>query len=335
MKCIVPNYIKNFLCDGTLCESRCCHDWQVIVDNETHKKYLSLNDENILKHLTKSKDGNSIVFNMKENGCCPFLGKDFLCKIQKRLGENFLSDICQSYPRVTYKLETMTLTCPVAAKLILLSDKIIFSETDEIKERAVFDRTKKIPVPANEVLKIQSDSIKILQDRNFSINERLMHLCVKFGSENIFSDEFDEIKNVEILLKIFVETYEANFDNEKFTRLKHFILFNRKKLLNFLHENFSNILENYLVNEFIMRCYPYAFVGDELANVKIFLTSFRVMEFALVFVMLQKAQTNSKDLLKMICSINDRLDHSRGGMDAVINFVNNTDEKNFFKTMLN
>ena len=106
MKCIVPNYIKNFLCDGTLCESRCCHDWQVIVDNETHKKYLSLNDENILKHLTKSKDGNSIVFNMKENGCCPFLGKDFLCKIQKRLGENFLSDICQSYPRVTYKLDT-------------------------------------------------------------------------------------------------------------------------------------------------------------------------------------------------------------------------------------
>ena len=120
MKCIRPGYINNFQCDGKTCGSRCCKGWRVVVDNDTYKKYKSISDEaerqEIISKIEKSDDEKFIV-KMKDNLDCSFLDEDYLCKIQKRHGESYLTAICHSYPRVNYRLndiveQSLTLTGP-------------------------------------------------------------------------------------------------------------------------------------------------------------------------------------------------------------------------------
>ena len=335
---IQASYIKNFQCDGKICGSRCCRDWKILVDNETYEKFLQADDSaEILENLEQEK--NSFVLKMTEQGLCKFLDENFLCRLQKKHGEDFLTAICQSYPRVTYKLDenffeqSMTLTCPVAAEKILLSEeKINFVEGQEINSRLVIDFTKKLSHDTEKFLQIQMQAIKILQDRNFSIDERLENLCGLFH-EKIFIN-FDIEKNSAALVEIFNGMYNANLTGEKKKILSANYINNREKILLQVYENFPHVLENYLVNEFFMRCYPCAFVGDDWTNCKIFVTSFRILEFSLIITTLAKKNLTLDDLINLICSVNDKLDHSKGGMDAIKNFVADVDDEKFFSAMI-
>ena len=335
---IRADYIEKFQCDGKICGSRCCRDWKIFVDDETYKKFLQADDSTeILKNL--EQENNSFVLKMTEQGLCKFLDENFLCRLQKNHGEDFLTAVCQSYPRITYKLDeeifqqSMTWTCPVAAKIILLSEeKINFVEESEIKSRLIINFSKKFFYSAEKFLQVQSRAIKILQDRNFSINERLKNLCGLFHKKS--SPSFDIEKNSDALIKIFDEMYNANLTDEKKKILRRNYLNNREKILSQVYENFSFVFENYLTNEFFMRCYPCAFVGDDWTNCKIFVTSYRILEFSLILMTLSKKTLTLEDLINLICSVNDKLDHSRGGMNAIKNFAENVDDEKFFSAMI-
>lgn len=337
---IQPNYIKIFRCDGKICGSRCCRDWKIFVDDETYKKFLNAADSTeILKNIEQEK--NSFVLKMTEQGLCKFLDENFLCRLQKKHGENFLTAICQSFPRIVYKLDenffeqSMTLTCPIAAKIILLSaEKINFIEEQEIKSRLVIDFTKKLSYPAEKFLQIQMQAIKILQDENFSINERLKNLCEFFYGKNFFLPNFNPEFQADILVKLFNKMYNTHLTDEKKKVLQRNYLNNGDKILRQVYENFPQVLENYLVNEFFLRCYPCAFFGDDWTNCKIFVTSFRVLEFSLILMTLAKKILTMEDLITLICSVNDKLDHSKGGMTAIKNFSENISDEKFFSAMI-
>lgn len=341
MKCYQSDYVKNFQCDGKICNSRCCRDWQVPVDADILKKFFELEETDrteILKNFVDVKE-NFKAIKLTSQNKCSFLGEDFLCKIQKRHSENFLPAICQTYPRVIYKLDaeiflqSMTLTCPVATRLILLhEDKITFEQVEEVQGRLIIDFTKKISRPAEKFLHFQSNAIKILQDRNFSINHRLKNLCAYFGIKN-FSD-FDEEKHSIKITEIFAEMYQTNLDAQGKKTLCRNYLSTYKNLLAQMEQNFSYILENYLVNEFVMRCYPVAFEGDEVLNCKIFITSFKLLQLALVLTTIANKNFTVGELINLIGAVSDKLDHSKGGMDAIINFARSSDDKNFSELMI-
>ena len=101
-----------------------------------------------------------------------------------------------------------------------------------------------------------------------------------------------------------------------------------------MEENFSFILENYLVNEFFMRCYPCAFRDDEWTNCKIFVTSFKLLQFALVLTTIANKNLTVSEMIDLICAVNDILDHSKGGMSAIVNFALSCEEENFSALML-
>ena len=209
MKIFCPTYVKDFKCDGKACGSRCCRDWRILIDGETREKYLRLpaaSREEIFKHVDESAQ----AFVMQRSGACPFLDENFLCKLQLKHGEEFLTAICQSFPRVTYILgeeifsQSMTLTCPVAAILILLRGAPIeFEFVDELKARQVFDFTGKISLPAEKFLERQQAAIKILQRRDLSINRRLEELCKFFGEKISVPVDFDEENHSAALAEIF------------------------------------------------------------------------------------------------------------------------------------
>lgn len=338
MKVFRPNYVAEFKCDGKACGSRCCRDWRILLDDDTREKYLRLpadERQKIFRHV----DDAAQVFKLQRSGACPFLDENFLCKLQLRHGEDFLTAVCQSFPRVTYKLDAeiflqaMTLTCPVAAILILLRDKITFEVVNELKARQIFDFTERIP-SAEKFLSRQRAAIEILQRRDLSINRRLEELCAFFGEKISVPVDFDAENHAAALAEIFGEMYDANLTVDKSYRLAETYLANRKNILAQLRENFPAVLENYLVNEFVMRCYPCAFTGDEAFNVRVFVTTWRAVEFATVLTTISKRRLNVEDLLELLCALSDKLDHSRGGMTAIKNFAELHDAEVFYSMMI-
>lgn len=349
MKCIQPNYLKNFYCDGKKCGARCCRDWRIIVDEDTYEKYSALENsrqEEIFQHTAWVEDENEnvdiLILKLREDGVCSWLDEtDCLCGLQKKYGEDFLTAICQSFPRVTYKLDedffeqSMTLTCPLAANLILLpNEPITFSEVETVTARAVIGFKKKISRPVEEFLKVQMQAIKILQDKNFSINQRLKNLCGIFYEKNLSNADFDFQQHCKTLTEIFIKTYGADLTARKKSELSQNYFACRENILAQVYENFGNVLENYLVNEFFMRCYPCAYSGGDFHNIKIFITAFRILEFSLVLSAIAKNNLSIEEIIKIIYSVNDMLDHSSGGMQEIIDFAKNCSAENFAEQML-
>lgn len=347
VRCIQPNYVKDFQCDGKICGCRCCRDWRIVLDDDAYKKFAELADADraeILKNVEWMRDPTEgvdvMTLKMRNDGVCTFLDTDGLCSIQKKYGENFLTAICQSFPRVTYKLDdeifeqSMTLTCPVAAQMILLAaEPISFSEVNTVSTRAVIGFKNRLR-NVEDFITVQRHAINILQDRNFSLNQRLKNFYTLFGGK-IFPDVAFNLQNHSLtIVYIFNKTYGANLNPDKKENLRESYLFGREKILYEVRERFSDILENYLVNEFFMRCYPYAFSGGELINCRIFITSYRLLEFAAILTVIAKTRFSDEDMAALIISVNDMLDHSHGGMDAIIHFAKTCDDENFAANML-
>lgn len=345
-RCIQPDYVKDFKCDGKFCGCRCCRDWQIVLDDDAYNKFSELSEvdrEEILRHVDWKRDLDVDVevmtLKLDDNGLCSFLTADGLCSIQKKHGEDFLTAICQSYPRVTYKLgeeifeQSMTLTCPVAAQMILLSDDPInFVEVEEVKTRAIIG--VKIGRNVEDFIKLQMDAIKILQDRNFTINQRLKKFYERLGGKISSDIAFNLQSHTSTLVEIFTKVYGANLNERKKNELTKSYASFREFILREVHKNFSEVLENYLVNEFFMRCYPGAFSGGDKRNGKIFITSYKLLEFAIVLTVIAKNKFNAYDLAELIISVNDMLDRSHGGMDALIEFAKSCDDEIFAQFML-
>ena len=140
--------------------------------------------------------------------------------------------------------------------------------------------------------------------------------------------DFDERNHAATLAEIFGEMYDARLTAAKKNQLAATYLIHREDILTQLRGNFSTVLENYLVNEFFMRLYPCAFRGDEKFNCRVFVTVYRAIEFAAVLTAIAKARLTLEDFLEMLCALNDKLDHSKGGMNAIKTFA--ASEENFY-----
>jgi lysine-N-methylase len=131
---IAPSYMESFQCIGSDCEENCCHGWRVTIDKQTYKKYRTieireLNDKMkavvVLSESSNNPHDHAHI-KLNEKGACPFLDEKSLCEIQGKLGSDYLSKTCQTYPRnYSYKNEAISLyaslSCPEAARKALLT----------------------------------------------------------------------------------------------------------------------------------------------------------------------------------------------------------------------
>lgn len=200
---IQPEYFNRFKCDGQKCSAKCCKGWSVFIDKKTYKKYSHLKPKSAAQELTrnitklKGSDDYSIKFTKDAN--CPFLTEDNLCGIQKKYGADFLSEICMTYPRYIYKFmefyeRSLTLTCPIAAELVLFEEEPLKFEQVQIplpRTREKIFTVENIELE-EEFKLIQKTSISILQERTLSIDERLLI----FG---LYCDKLDELINLKRL----------------------------------------------------------------------------------------------------------------------------------------
>ena len=211
------DFVNDFVCDGNYCGSHCCRNWEIEIDRATIAKYRNLKDKKLKKDLDKkinySAEHKKHRFILNEDGKCPFLDEDYLCGIQKEFGEDYLSNVCATYPRryvgfADFLTEALSLTCPVVVQMLLMQNKsIVLKEYYESvkREKIITSKLSRCKILMDKFLDIQYAAIKILQEKRFTIKERLINLCL-FGEaleELLLRDE--QLNRLDSLLQSLLE----------------------------------------------------------------------------------------------------------------------------------
>lgn len=216
-----PVYFEDFKCIGGKCEDSCCIGWNIDIDKVTFKRYFKVQDQEMKRMFQKNVQNNERcssdevdygIVKLKKDKRCPFLDEENYCVIHSNLGEDYLSNVCTCFPRVTNKIDetyemSLDVACPEAARLILLKEEgIKFVNREEhlgkyIISAQIDTNLKEVQnTPLRYFKEIRDFCIKIIQDRRFTISERLY----SFGC---FIEQLEEeIENNNIIK--FIENYD-------------------------------------------------------------------------------------------------------------------------------
>lgn len=176
MRLYAPDIFANFTCSGSDCKDNCCTvGWDIEIDDKTLAFYKSL-DSGLGKRLVSNIYKEDGCHYMGQEGGCPFMNENGLCSVQLEYGEEHISDICREHPRFyewfgDYKEAGVGLSCEKSAQMLVDHPApILFTErhTDEEPDDLEFDEKL-----LNAVKKLRDRLIEILQNRGFSVKERL------------------------------------------------------------------------------------------------------------------------------------------------------------------
>jgi lysine-N-methylase len=217
----IPQYMTKFSCIGPTCEDSCClGGWQIDIDHSTYMKLKSapktdikeLIDHQILRNETSSSNSCYGHIHSPEDRC-PFLSEEKLCNIQLKLGEPFLSDVCSAYPRLTNIVNGMmersaTMSCPEIARIALLNPEGISFIPFENSQTIRHNMYKEIE-QSKEIVDLREFTIKLLQTRMYTLDERLVIL-------GIFCDEVQQLlkQKKPNQLSSLIHSYENWITNE-------------------------------------------------------------------------------------------------------------------------
>jgi len=197
-----PHYFDAFHCLGSDCEDTCCIGWNVHIDKRTYAKYQNCSDSQLGSSLhtlitinEKAPNDDDYAKIVLNGVACPFLSEG-LCSIQVRLGEEYLSNMCATYPRVTNRVgdvlhRSLDLSCPEAARVLLLNPEPI--EFDEAELSDAYIRLASVPALDTSCQRESPDRyrffravrrmvISLLQSRSYPLWRRLFLLgcfCAK------------------------------------------------------------------------------------------------------------------------------------------------------------
>ncbi|MBD5080489.1 MAG: hypothetical protein HDT44_01835 [Ruminococcaceae bacterium] len=223
MKIVKFKYCDEFHCIGPDCTDHCCKEWKILLGKREYLDYKKAECSNELKSVintaferVKNHEKKGIVYDEKSNYAqinfnkedeCPFHGADGLCMIQKELGEKALTVTCSTFPRLyglvggEILIFGCDITCPHVVELMIDHPEGLevcedeYDGSNEGVNRSLYgipEGSKKWQ-GYSQYWTIKSAQIDILQNRNFTIPERL--LMLGFFSKK--ADEYIEAGQVE------------------------------------------------------------------------------------------------------------------------------------------
>jgi len=187
---LMPRYVSRFACIGSDCEDACCSVWRVGLDEPTLLQYEASQDPElrpiIEKYVRRNPKPQTTLdyghIEKRETPCqeCPFLDESRLCRIQAKLGEEALSDACDSFPRNTvlcgdFHQMVLRLSCPEAARLALLEADAFDMDVSEASVRTgTIERiAPRFGLSMGEMEDIRTQLFQILQTRELDLSRRL------------------------------------------------------------------------------------------------------------------------------------------------------------------
>lgn len=365
----IPKYMLTFKCIGSSCIDTCCAGWDINIDEDTYKKYTNCTGE--LKKIVQGKfreNKNSDDYLnrgfmiLKEHNKCPFLNDNLLCDIHGGLGEENLCITCKRFPRVYNIIDDIyeksgLASCPeICTKAFLNKDKMEFVEIEESVDESAIEIRRIIDTEvfqeSDSLIQyfwdIRVNSINIMQNRNFSIEERLSILkyfynkIEEYYNEKDFDllEEFlDEYSEGNIYLD-YLKTLDLNEGNEfylslvdeelikniKSVRLKECVkeykkgilkvndivkyINDEKSILNSI-EKYSYILENYLVNQIFKDLIPFN-KGESLnLSINVLINSYRIIKAYIIGISLNNKEINEDLIIRVIQSLSKDIEHNK------------------------
>jgi len=193
VQALVPLYSKRFACIGSACEDTCCTGWIVPIDKKTFEAYGQSSNPRLAERFeTKIKGTPNLASDKKyaqielspDTGECPMM-EDRLCSIQSELGEDKLSNTCFTYPRTTtvagdlYQ-QTLTLSCPEAARLALLDRHALeFIQSEiSIREDALGTLNPRFGFSMEQTNEIRFFCIQLIRSESLELWQRLAVLGI-------------------------------------------------------------------------------------------------------------------------------------------------------------
>jgi len=187
MKIREQSCYADFVCIAGDCPDTCCRSWEVVIDENTRAYYDSLPGElgsYVRSCLITDEEGDTCM--KSRDGACPMLLENGLCLLQKELGEQALSRVCDRYPRFTHSFGALTergisLSCPVACELILSRPFSLREYTNADPP----DLNDLDPDVYFSLLQGRQIAFRIAEDPRFTVRQRMaLLLC--------FAEELDD-----------------------------------------------------------------------------------------------------------------------------------------------
>ena len=364
----IPKYMLDFKCIGSDCTDTCCAGWDINIDEDTYEKYI--NSTGSLKELVQGKfkeNKNSYDYLnkgfmiLKEKNKCPFLNDNLLCDIHGKVGEESLCITCKRFPRVYNIVDNIyeksgLASCPeICIKAFLNKNKMEFIEMEEVVDESAIEIRRIIDTEifegSDNLLQyfwdIRVKSINIIQNRNFSIEERLGILKSFYNKIEKYYNEKD-FEKIEELLEKYSErdidfkslnNLDLNESNEFYLRLldkeliknirsirlKECIEDYKKGILKVNNiakhineetdvlekiKNYSYIFENYLVNQIFKDLIPFN-RGESLnLSINILINSYRIIKAYIIGIALNK-ELNEDLIIRVIQSLSKDIEHNK------------------------
>lgn len=234
-----PIYYNEFSCIADKCEATCCAGWQIVVDEDSLKKYKKVTGTfaERIKHGVDFREG---VFYQNSGKRCAFLNEQNLCDMYTALGEEAFCETCRNYPRHIEEFEnvrefTLSASCPEAARILLAQKQPVhFYEVELEAPDEQFDDYD--PFVSEKLFEARGEMLTFLQNRSIPIKERAAAL---WDFIQIFQEEMDDgilFADETIYEKLIPRNPNTTYEEAKalFALLHH---------LELLEENWQNTLE--------------------------------------------------------------------------------------------
>ncbi|HEY8889553.1 MAG TPA: flagellin lysine-N-methylase [Clostridium sp.] len=189
-----PTYLKEFNCIGGKCTDSCCIGWDIDIDKVTFRQYYKVKDKEMKRMFQKNVHNNDNYLSpdvdygkvkLKSGKRCAFLDESNYCIIYSKIGEEYLSNVCTSFPRIINKVDlcyeiSLDVACPEAARILLLKEEgIQFKESYETLGKHIISSDIETSSkeydnsPIKYFKEIRDLSVKIIQNRRFDLSQRL------------------------------------------------------------------------------------------------------------------------------------------------------------------
>ena len=179
MKYLISDLYSEYECIGGECPETCCGGWDIVVDDNSYKKYNILDEPEkswILERISKH-DGYYKMVLEADTGRCRFLDNEGWCLLYRNISPDMLCNTCKFFPRklhVYYDLYVLTasIACPVVAKNIVnMKEKSQFRYMEDDQKISIINPNWE---RYNEAINGFVNTVDILQDRRLSIGTRLI-----------------------------------------------------------------------------------------------------------------------------------------------------------------
>ncbi|MCI1774332.1 MAG: flagellin lysine-N-methylase [Paenibacillus lautus] len=226
---LLPSYMKTFSCVGSACEDSCCVGWTVELDKRIYKKYKNIKHAELTSKLNKGmkriKDASAsnskyAYFVMDQQKRCPMLNEENLCSIQLNLGEEMLSPVCTTYPKILNRKGTefelsAKLSCPEVTRLALLNPTGIEfeqSEYDLNPSWAINSVNGAQSIGGSDISwNLREFSIDIIQCRNLSVSDRMIFLGLFMNRLQVLVDK-KQYESIQLL----IDEYRSKLGNKNY-----------------------------------------------------------------------------------------------------------------------